>query len=110
MEDVYQTPYGDVRAQGLAELQSSFDTRALLRAVEDLDGFCGQWKRELRDDLLAVHTMAHTVINGAPLSAAPGEESLPAAAYSVGEELREWRESLAAVVALLDQIADLEPD
>ena len=59
---------------------------------------------------LAVHNMAHTVINDAPLSAASGEESLPGAAYSVGEELREWRESLAAVVGLLDQIADLEPD
>jgi hypothetical protein len=110
MNDVHQTPYGDVRAQGLADLQSNFDTRALFRAVEDLDRFCLQWKRELRDGLLAVHNMAHTVINDAPLSAAPGEESLPGAAYSVGEELGEWRESLAAVVRLLDQIADLEPD
>ena len=90
MDDVHQSPYGDLRAQGLAELQSSFDTRELLWAVEDLNRFCAQWKRELRDDLLAVHNMAHTVINGAPPSAAPGEESLPGAAYSVGEELREW--------------------
>ena len=77
MDDVHQSPYGDLRAQGLAELQSSFDTRELLWAVEDLNRFCAQWKRELRDDLLAVHNMAHTVINGAPPSAAPGEESLP---------------------------------
>ena len=77
MKDVHQTPYGDVRAQGLADLQSNFDTRALLRAVEDLDRFCLQWKRELRDGLLAVHNMAHTVINDAPLSAASGEKACP---------------------------------
>jgi hypothetical protein len=110
VEENTQTPYGEVRAEGLAELQSNFDTRELLRMVEDLDRFWAQWKRELRDDLLAVHAMAHTVLNGAPLSAAPGEESLPGAAYSVGEELREWRETLATAIALLDQIADLEPD
>jgi len=35
---------------------------------------------------------------------------LPGAAYLVGEEFREWREWLAAAVALLDQIAELAPD
>jgi hypothetical protein len=53
---------------------------------------------------------AHTVINGAALSRAPSPESLPEAAYSLGEELREWRAALAAAVALLDQIAGLTPD
>ena len=110
MEEVVQTPYGEVRARGLEELRSSFDTRRLLQTVEVIDRFCGQWKRELRDDLLAIHSMAHTVVNGAALSAAPGDGSLPGAAYSVGEEFREWRESLAAAVALLDQIADSEPN
>src|SRR6516162_2143638 len=61
----------------------------LLQTVEVIDRFCGQWKRELRDDLLAIHSMAHTVVNGAALSAAPGDGSLPGAAYSVGEEFRE---------------------
>jgi hypothetical protein len=84
MEKVIQTPYGEVGAGRLEELQSSFDTRRLLQAVEVIDRFCGQWKSELRDDLLAIHSMAHT-------------------AYSVGEEFR--RESLGAAVALLDQIA-----
>lgn len=110
MEESIRTPYGEVRAEGLEELQSGFDTRRLLRAVEEIDRFCAQWKKELRDGLLEVHEMAHTVLNGAPLSAAPGEGSLPGAAYSVSEEFREWRESLAAAIALLDQIAGLEPD
>jgi hypothetical protein len=110
MEDLIRTAYGEVRAEGLEELQSSFDTRGLLKAAEELDCFCAQWKRELRDSLLEVHGMAHTVINGAPLSRAPGKESLPEAAYSLGEELREWREPLDAAIALLDQIAGLAPD
>ena len=54
--------------------------------------------------------MAHTVINGAPLTRVPGEESLPEAAHWLSDELREWRESLAAAIALLDQIAALAPD
>ena len=110
MEQVIQTPYGEIRAEGLEELQSSFDTRGLLGAVEMIDRFCAQWKKELRESLIEVHGMTHTILNGAPLSAAPGEESLPAAAYSVGEELREWRESLAAANVLLDELAGLEPD
>jgi hypothetical protein len=64
VEDLIRTPYGEVRAEGLEELQSSFDTRGLLNAAEELDRFCAQWKRELRDGLLEVHGMAHTV-NGA---------------------------------------------
>ena len=82
--ELIQTPYGKVRAAGLEELQSSLDTRQILQAVEDLAGFCTRWTRELRDDLLAVHSMAHTVINGAPLIRVPGKESLPEAADSLG--------------------------
>ena len=108
--ELIQTPYGEVRAARLEELQSSLDTREILQVVEDLAGFCTRWKRELRDDLLAVQSMAHTVINGAPLTKVPGEESLPEAADWLSDELREWRESLAAAIALLDQIAALAPD
>ena len=48
MDELIQTPYGEVRAKALQELQASFDTRQLLTAVDDLDRFCAQWKRELR--------------------------------------------------------------
>ena len=110
MEDLIRTPYGEVRAEGLEELQSNFDTRGLLNAAEDLDRFCARWKRELRDGLLEVHGMAHTVINGAPLSRAPGKESLPELAYSLGDEFRDWRDEIETAIALLDQIAGLAPD
>ena len=93
MDELIQTPYGEVRAEGLQELQASFDTRQILTAVDEIDSFCTQWKRELRDDLLRVHAMAHTVINGAPLTSAAGEESLTEAAYSLASEFRDWQQS-----------------
>ena len=110
MDELIQTPYGEVRAEGLQELQASFDTRQILTAVDEIDSFCTQWKRELRDDLLRVHAMAHTVINGAPLTSAAGEESLTEAAYSLASEFRDWQQSLRSAIALLDQIAEVAPD
>jgi|SRR5215467_880151 len=110
MEDLIPTPYGEVSANGLAELQSSFDTRQLLHAVDELDRFCAEWRKELRDDLLVLHSMAHTVINDAPLTAAPGKVSLTEAAYLLSDEFREWRKSLQTAVTLLDQIAKIAPE
>ena len=60
MDELIQTPYGEVRAEGLAELQASFDTRQMLAVVDDLDRFCAQWKRELRAEFLAGCMAWHT--------------------------------------------------
>ena len=110
MDDLIQTPYGEVRAEGLAELQASFDTRQMLAGVDVLDRFCAQWKRELRADLLRLHGMAHTVINGAPLASVPGEEGLSELAFSIADEFRDWQQSLRSTVVQLDQIAGLAPE
>ena len=110
MDELIRTPFGEVRAQELEQLRSSFDTRQILAAVDDLDHFCAQWKRELRDDLLRVHGMAHTVINDAPLSSVPGEDSLSETAFSLAEEFRNWQQSLQSAIVQLDQIAELAPE
>jgi hypothetical protein len=110
MDDLIQTPYGEVRAQGLEDLQASFDTRKILTAVDDLDRFCALWRRELRDDLLRVHAMAHTVINNAALSALPGTEDLTEAAFTAAECFRDCEQSLQSILSLLDQIAELSPE
>ncbi|HTF63806.1 MAG TPA: hypothetical protein VK638_14035 [Edaphobacter sp.] len=110
MDDLVQTPYGYVRIRTLQTLQSTFDTTELLKAVDDLDRFYAQWKRELRDDVLRVHAMAHSVINDAPLSCAPGEEGLGEIAASVADELQECRNTFTSVVSLLKQLATLKPD
>jgi hypothetical protein len=110
MDDLIQTPYGYVRAKAFEDLRSSYDTRQILKAVDDLDRFCAQWKKELRDDLLQTHAMVHTVINDAPLASVASDETLGEAAYSIAEELRDWQQSLQSAITLLDQITELEPD
>ena len=110
MDDVIQTPYGEVCVKVLEELQTSFDTRQLLMAVDDLDRFCAQWKKELRVDLLRLHAMAHTLINQAPLTSVPDEESIGETAFSIAEEFRDWQQSIQSAILQLNQIADLAPD
>ena len=95
MDEVIQTPYGEVRAEALLQLKASFDTRQILTTVDDIDRFCAQWKSELRVDLLRLHAMAHTVINGAPLASVPGEESMSEVAFSIAEEFRDWQSNRA---------------
>ena len=110
MEELIQTPYGMVRLRALEALQSSFDTTALLKTIDVLDRFSMQWKQELRDDLLRLHAMAHTVINEAPLSCPPGDEPLEEMAASIAEELQDCGNSLRSVIAMLKQIASLAPE
>ena len=110
MEKEIRTPYGPVRETALEELQSSFDTRQLLAAVDQGDRFCAQWREELRNDLLALHAMAHTVINGAPLTVPPGKETLAAMAASLSVVFSEAAQELLALSKVLDPIADLAPD
>jgi len=54
--------------------------------------------------------MAHTVINDAPLTIVPGDESFGETAFSLAEEFRDSQQSLRSVLNLLDRIAELEPD
>ena len=50
-------------------LQETFDTTTILRAVDQLDVIRSRCcdPAGLRDDLLRLHGMAHTVINGGAL-------------------------------------------
>ena len=82
----------------------------MLAAVDQGDRFCAQWREELRDDLLALHAMAHTVINGAPLTAPPGKETLAAMAASLSVAFSAAAQELLALARVLDPIADLAPD
>jgi hypothetical protein len=95
MDELIQTLYGELSASGLEEIRKSFDTRQLLKTVDDLDRFCGLWKKEMRADLLRLHGMAHTLINDAPLTSVQGEEDMCEAAFSIAEEFRDWHTILA---------------
>ena len=77
------TAYGRLDKTALLEPQNTYDTRVLLMVVEQLDKFIAAARGQdgLRDMLLRLHGMAHSVVNGAGLSVATGEETLPELAY-----------------------------
>lgn len=63
----------------------------LLRMVDDLDAMLAEARAEdgLRDMLLRLQGLAHTVINGAGMTVATGEESSPELAFdTLAEVLR----------------------
>jgi hypothetical protein len=108
---VESTPYGKVRTDALAQLEGSFDTQLLLNAVDTLDRL-----RELvttprfRDDLLRLHGMAHTIVNGAALTAPAGGEAIWELAGALSMELDEILEDLTEAVNLVNRLADLAPE
>lgn len=103
------TPYGLLDTEALREAEQSFDTRVLLKLVDELDHFtiCARQEGGLRDRLLRLHGMAHSVINGAGLSASAGESLPEAAADIVGElhdamdMLRRWSQPLQVLERLV---------
>ncbi|WP_322067270.1 Tn3 family transposase post-transcriptional regulator TnpC [Burkholderia ubonensis] len=60
------TFFGDVDTAALARLESSYDTTRLLAAVDIIDRIRTQLydPEGLRDDLLEIHSMAHSILNG----------------------------------------------
>ncbi len=102
------TPYGLMDRAALQEAQQSFDTNVLLRMVDELDRLTIGVREQggLRDQLLQLHRLAHTVINGAGL-AGSSAETLPELAADILMEVREtvstlraWLEPLEALQAL----------
>ena len=102
------TPYGILDSASLLEAEQSFDTRSLLRMVEELDQFTIPARQDggLRDQLLRLHAMAHSVINGAGLSA-PAGESLPDLASDVIGEVQEAIDTLQRWVQPLETLQNL---
>lgn len=102
-DDTIETAYGRLDRATLREVQDTYDTTALLRMVDELDALLVGAREEdgLRDMLLRLHGMAHTVINGAGMSVPTDEESLPELAFDISAEvlrivtlLQGWRRRL----------------
>lgn len=104
-DDIAVTPYGRLDRVALLELVNSYDTRVLLHAVEQLDQILGaaQAQDGLRDTLLRLHGMAHTVVNGAGIVASAQSETLPELAFDATAELR------ALIATLQRWIKQIEP-
>lgn len=105
-----QTAHGLVSRSALEELQSSFDTMALLRGVDAIDVLVRDLKSEegVRDQLLQLHAMLSTVLYGARL-AGPPKASLPDAAVDLIEQLHEAREAIDMLSQIVAPLAGLSP-
>lgn len=109
--DTVETAYGRLDAGGLRELQDSFDTHTLLQMIDGLDEAVAEITDEegLRDALLRLHGMAHTVINGATLTVAAEGESLTELAFDVTMTLRDMVSTLNGWIKHLEKLERLEP-
>ncbi|WP_341679369.1 Tn3 family transposase post-transcriptional regulator TnpC [Niveibacterium sp. SC-1] len=106
------TPYGDVDAATLASLRADFDTRTLLELATALEPLSARLAKVggVRDEVLRLHRMANTVINGAPLSEPAGTTDLWELARELCDELDDWAALLRATSAALRPLAHLQPD
>ncbi|UIF87619.1 Tn3 family transposase post-transcriptional regulator TnpC [Cupriavidus sp. UYPR2.512] len=107
MPDI-DTPYGSVDAAALQSLQQRYDTLVIQQAVDLLDKIrarCGIDGR--RDDLLRLHGMAHTVINGASLVYSTDDLTLVEQADDLIEELEDWQLVLERMLLALRPLQDL---
>src|SRR5215471_17879738 len=109
-EHVCKTAFGSVNAVALEHLQESFETQRLLDAVDQVDHIAelandGSFRR----NLLRLHSMAHTIINGAPRTAS-SKERIWELAGDLALELEDVVEDLHSTLGLLHQLAELAPE
>ncbi|MDE1007599.1 MAG: transposase [Paraburkholderia fungorum] len=106
------TYFGDVDTAALERLESSYDTTRLLAAVDIVDRIRVQLHdpEGLRDDLLEIHSMAHSVLNGAPSALSRRERSLPDRVLDALYLIDEFVMELTRVRAILEPLEALHPD
>jgi len=106
-----QTPYGPVDTEALRRLQDSFDTIEILRIVDLVDTIRTRFHEPagIRDDLLQLHGMAHTVLNGASLVSGAANPALVEQAETIVEELEDLIRLLQRAVQALRPLELLRP-
>ena len=109
-ERLCKTAFGSVNANALERLQESFETQGLLDAVDQVDHVAELVNdTSFRRDLLRLHSMAHTIINGAPKTAS-SKETIWELAGALALELEDVVEDLHATLGLLHQMVELAPE
>nr|WP_308606022.1 Tn3 family transposase post-transcriptional regulator TnpC [Massilia sp. DJPM01] len=111
MENTTPTAYGLMDGTALAELRSTFDTTMLLRMVDELAAaaHAAQGENSLRESVLRLHAMAHTAVNGAGMTVATDDETLPELAETVMDEMRDMIARLQSWISQLEPLLSLEP-
>ncbi len=105
------TRFGDVDTAALERLESSYDTTRLLAAVDIVDRIRIQLHdpEGLRDDLLEIHSMAHSVLNGAPSVLSRREGTLPEQVLNALDLIDEFVMELTRVRTILEPLEALHP-
>ena len=107
---VVQTAHGSLDASALEAARETFDTSVLLQSIDEIDEMVRQLSGAggLRDQLLLLHAMASTALNGTGVSNPP-TVTLPEAAADVIDELQELVSILRRTAARTAPLAALSP-
>lgn len=105
------TPHGPCATAALEELRERFDTALLLRDVDTLDAAAANLMDPdaLRADLLRLHAMAHTVLNGAAITLSRDKTTLVDQACDVEYQLDELLQKLRTIRDRVHQLTALGP-
>jgi hypothetical protein len=107
-----ETSYGTLNSKKLEELQQNFDTTKILAAVDTIDEIRYRICEPdgMRQDLLYLHSMAHTVINGDSTMNAPIGTCIWEVAQELELEIDEFATKLSEIANLLIKLSELVPD
>ncbi len=107
------TPYGEVDAKALDSLRESYETSQLLNVVDQLDACLAEIGGigSIRDNLLHLHAMALTVMEGSPLTVVISDvDSIWEEALALQGDISALRSCLQAGAEHLSPLAALAPD
>lgn len=109
---VTATPYGEVDAAALEALESGYDTTRMLAAVSSFDAMrTSLYDPEgLRDDLLRMHSIAHTLLNGANRTVTAQGEPFVDQVSDVIDQIDHYVAELLAIRNLLQPLERLRHD
>ncbi len=110
--ETIDTAYGRVDSTNLQLIQDSYDTQTLLSSIDELDDLIREIRSEngLRDMLLSLHAMAHTVVNGAPIAALSSHANLAELAGEVSMQLHGTVALLQKWIRRVEPLEHLLPD
>ena len=106
------TPYGEMDTAALEALESGYDTTRMLDAVGTLDQVrTSLYDPEgLRDDLLRLHGIAHTLVNGAALTVGAQDEPFVDQVSHVIDQIDQYVADLRVIRDALQPLEALRPD
>jgi hypothetical protein len=104
--------YGTLNSKKLEELQQNFDTTKILAAVDTIDEIRYRMCEPdgMRQDLLDLHAMAHTIINGDSTLNVPRGTCIWEVAQELELEIDEFATKLSEIANLLAKLGELVPN